>query len=103
SCCSIARFMTSPNACSALARSEGFKVKEREIEVREALEWVCDGEAALSGTAAVLAGVGALIYGGKDYRVGDGDVGEVTRFLREQLVAIQRGESPDRFGWLSCC
>ena len=47
-----------------LARDQGFKVSERVFDVREMLEWVKSGEAALSGTAAVLAGVGTLIYRG---------------------------------------
>jgi branched-chain amino acid aminotransferase len=58
------------------------------------------GEAALSGTAAVLAGVGTLIYQGKEFRVGGGEVGPLTRALRAQLVAIQQGDAPDRHGWL---
>ena len=57
------------------------------------------GEAALSGTAAVLAGVGTLIYRGAEHRVAGGDVGPLTRALRAQLVAIQQGEAPDRHGW----
>ncbi|HWL85076.1 MAG TPA: hypothetical protein VNO21_04705, partial [Polyangiaceae bacterium] len=68
--------------------------------VKEMLEWVKTGEAALSGTAAVLAGVGTLIYRGADHRVGNGDVGPLTSALRAQLVAIQQGDAPDRHGWL---
>jgi branched-chain amino acid aminotransferase len=64
------------------------------------LEWVKSGEAALSGTAAVLAGVGTLIYRGTEHRVAGGDVGPHTRAMRAQLVAIQQGEEPDRHGWL---
>ena len=64
------------------------------------LEWVKTGEAALSGTAAVLAGVGTLIHRDQEHRVGQGDVGPLTRALRAQLVAIQQGEAPDRHGWL---
>jgi branched-chain amino acid aminotransferase len=63
------------------------------------LEWVKTGEAALSGTAAVLAGVGTLVYRGQEYRVGNGDIGPVTQRLRAALVAIQSGEAPDRYGW----
>ncbi len=83
-----------------LARDRGFDVSERLFNVAEMLDWVKSGEAALSGTAAVLAGVGALIHRGTEHRVGDGDVGPVTRSLRAQLVAIQQGEAPDRHGWL---
>lgn len=83
-----------------LARDEGFKVSERVFDVREMLEWVKSGEAALSGTAAVLAGVGTLIYRGSEHQVVNGEVGPITRALRAQLVAIQQGEAPDRHGWL---
>ncbi|MDB6087100.1 MAG: ilvE [Gammaproteobacteria bacterium] len=84
----------------ALARDQGYAVSERVFDVKEMLEWVKTGEAALSGTAAVLAGVGTLIHRGREHRVGSGDVGPLTRALRAQLVAIQQGEAPDRHGWL---
>jgi branched-chain amino acid aminotransferase len=84
-----------------LARAEGYEVEERIFEVGEMLQWVTDGEAALSGTAAVLAGVGTLIHRHREHRVGNGEVGPLTRALRERLVSIQRGETPDRYGWLS--
>ncbi len=83
-----------------LARDLGYKVSERAFDVKEMLEWVKSGEAALSGTAAVLAGVGTLIYRGNEHRVADGQVGPLTRALRGQLVAVQQGETPDRHGWL---
>lgn len=83
-----------------LARDSGFKVEERVFKVPEMLEWAATGEAALSGTAAVLAGVGTLISGGKETRVGSGEVGPLTRSLRANLLAIQQGETPDRHGWL---
>ncbi|MDP9012739.1 MAG: branched-chain amino acid aminotransferase [Pseudomonadota bacterium] len=83
-----------------LARDQGYAVAERVFDVEEMLEWVKTGEAALSGTAAVLAGVGTLIHRGSEYRVGTGEVGPLTRALRTQLVAIQQGEAPDRHGWL---
>ena len=82
-----------------MAREQGMAVEERPFSVDEMLEWVRDGEAALSGTAAVLAGVGTLIRRGHDHGVGNGDVGPETRRLRAALVAIQQGESPDRRGW----
>jgi branched-chain amino acid aminotransferase len=82
-----------------MARDLGFKVEERVFDVAEMLEWVKTGEAALSGTAAVLAGVGTLVHDAKEHKVGSGDVGPVTQRLRAALVAIQNGEAPDRFGW----
>ena len=83
-----------------LARDLDYKVSERVFDVDEMLEWVKSGEAALSGTAAVLAGVGTLIYHGTEHRVAGGEVGPLTRGLRAQLVAVQQGEAPDRHGWL---
>ena len=83
-----------------LARDLGYKVSERTFTVNEMLEWAKTGEAALSGTAAVLAGVGTLIYRGAEHRVAGGEVGPITRVLRAQLVAIQQGDAPDRHGWL---
>jgi branched-chain amino acid aminotransferase len=82
-----------------MARENGFRVEERVFDVAEMLEWVKTGEAALSGTAAVLAGVGTLVHGGQEHRVGDGGIGPVTQRLRAALVAIQTGAAPDRHGW----
>ena len=83
-----------------LARDRGFEVSERVFDVQEMLQWTKSGEAALSGTAAVLAGIGTLIYRGIEHRVANGEVGRQTQAMRAQLVAIQRGEEPDRHGWL---
>jgi branched-chain amino acid aminotransferase len=83
-----------------MARDRGYRVTERVFDVKDMLEWVKTGEAALSGTAAVLAGVGTLIYRGSDHRVGTGEVGPLTRELRSALLAIQQGEAPDPHGWL---
>lgn len=79
----------------------GYEVEERDFTVAEMLEWCDDGEAALSGTAAVLTPVGTLVHRGKEIAVGGGGVGEHTSRLREELVRIQCGESPDRHGWLT--
>jgi branched-chain amino acid aminotransferase len=84
-----------------LARETGYAVEERVFDVAEMLEWTRVGEAALSGTAAVLSGVGTLIHREREHRVGSGEVGERTRALRAALVAIQRGETPDAHGWLT--
>src|SRR3984885_12899998 len=84
-----------------LAREMGYTVQERIVTVEQTLDWVGNGEAVLSGTAAVLAGVGTLIWQGRDVRVADGGVGPVTQTLRAALVDVQRGVTPDRFGWLT--
>jgi branched-chain amino acid aminotransferase len=79
----------------------GWQVREQTVTVAQMLDWVQDGEAALSGTAAVLAGVGTLVRGGVEHRVGDGEVGPETRNLRSALIAIHQGLSSDRHGWLT--
>jgi branched-chain amino acid aminotransferase len=84
-----------------MARDDGYTCEERVFNVSEMLEWARDGEAALSGTAAVLAGVGVLIHGGKEYRLSGGEVGPTTLELRQKLVSIQRGEIADRHGWIT--
>lgn len=84
-----------------LARSLGYEVIERNFTVDEVKDWIRTGEAALSGTAAVLSGVGTFIHEGKEYQVADGKVGPNTQRLREALVAIQSGQAEDKFGWLS--
>jgi branched-chain amino acid aminotransferase len=83
-----------------LASRGGYRVEERDIDVDELLAFVPGGEAALSGTAAVLAGVGAVIHRGVTHRVGDGEIGAHTNRLRERLVAVQFGDAEDEFGWL---
>ncbi|QBI21983.1 branched-chain-amino-acid transaminase [Egibacter rhizosphaerae] len=82
-----------------LARDLGDQVEERPLLVDELLDRSATAEAALVGTAAVLAGVGTLVYGDQRVRVGDGGVGPRTQRLREALVAVQRGVAPDHWGW----
>jgi len=84
-----------------IARELGYRVSERVFGVEEMLDWVRHGEAALSGTAAVLAGVGTLLRDGVAHQVGDGGVGPHTLRLREALVAVQQGDAPDGHGWLT--
>jgi branched-chain amino acid aminotransferase len=84
-----------------MAPDLGFKVEERVFTVDEMVDWVKTGEAALSGTAAVLSGVGTLLRNGHEIRVGDGGVGPNTQRLRAALVALQQGTTPDTRGWLT--
>jgi len=85
-----------------IAPDLGFEVEERVFTVDEMLEWTRDGEAALSGTAAVLAGVGMLVrHGGREHKVGGGEIGPNTRRLRNALVSMQRGEIPTPAGWIT--
>jgi branched-chain amino acid aminotransferase len=85
-----------------LAADLGYAVEERAITVAELLEWAArpDAEAALSGTAAVLAPVGTLVHEGSEHRVGSGGAGPHTLRLRSALTDIHAGAAPDPYGWL---
>jgi branched-chain amino acid aminotransferase len=83
-----------------IARDLGYEVQERDFTVKELLKWTEHGEAALSGTAAVLAGVGTLIYDEKEYTLSDGETGPNTRRLRSALVNVQRGVETNTHGWV---
>lgn len=82
-----------------LAADAGLKVTERNFTVDELLERAPRGEAALTGTAAVLTPVGQLLYKGEEITVGDGEMGPWSGRLREQLCAIQSGVADDPHGW----
>ncbi|EXJ12344.1 MULTISPECIES: branched-chain amino acid aminotransferase [Nitrincola] len=86
-----------------LAKDMGMQVSERQLTVDELLERAAKPgcEAALSGTAAVLAPVGTLIYKGQEYAVGTGGIGETTLKLRTALNDIQWGKRADTHGWLT--
>lgn len=84
----------------AIAADLGYEVIEEHFTVEEMLKFAADGEAALSGTAALLAGVGTILHNGIDHQVGDGQVGPNTLRLRAELTSIQTGASPDLHGWI---
>lgn len=87
-----------------LAADMGYVVEERhDLTVDAVLEWagMADAEAALSGTAAVLASVGAFVHRGEEVPVGSGDVGTHTLELRSALTDIHVGKRPDPYGWLT--
>lgn len=86
----------------ALAESLGYKTAERKVDIHEVVEAISAGkltEAFGSGTAASISPVGSLNYRGKDYVIGDRQVGPVAQALYSELQAIQYGEKPDTFGW----
>ena len=84
-----------------LAAELGYKVSERDFTVDELLEAVSSYEAALSGTAACLSPVGALVYNGEELSVMDGNAGPNTERLRKALQDIQYGIAPDSHDWLT--
>lgn len=81
-----------------LASSLGYEVEERPMTVDEVIGW--HGEAALSGTAAVLAGVGTVIHRGEEISINGGEVGANTIRLRRALTDVQTGVAVDTWGWV---
>ena len=91
------------NSVLTIAAELGYRVEERDLTVSEIVEWAGrpDGEAALSGTAAILSPVGRLVHNGESVAVGDGGIGEQTMRLRAALTDLQVGVAPDTHGWLT--
>jgi branched-chain amino acid aminotransferase len=52
------------------------------------------------GTAAVITPIGAVRSEAAEWTIGDGSAGPITTMLRDELVGIQYGRKPDRYGWL---
>ena len=91
-----------------LAEELGHQVKERRISVEEWREGVASGditEVFACGTAAVVTPVGRLAWDGGEMLIGDpevdGGVGPVTAGLRQALLDVQYGRTPDTRGWLT--
>jgi branched-chain amino acid aminotransferase len=85
-----------------LARHWGLKATERLIAIDEVIKGCQNGgltEAFASGTAAVISPVGEIGYKGQDFRVADGQVGELSQKLYDVITGIQYGYSEDPFGW----
>jgi len=53
-----------------------------------------------SGTAAVVTPVGTIGYQGKDYTIGDGKPGPMTRKFYQQITDLQYGRASDPHGWM---
>ena len=86
-----------------LGRDLGYSTEEGRISVDEWRSGCEDGtltEVFACGTAAVITPVGAVKSAHGSWAVGDGGAGELTMRLRQALVDIQRGASPDPHGWL---
>jgi branched-chain amino acid aminotransferase len=86
-----------------LAASLGRKVEERAISVDELVEAQKAGrlkEAFACGTAAVITPIREILHRGEVlFRNSATKPGELTMQLRQQLMDIQFGTAPDRFGW----
>jgi branched-chain amino acid aminotransferase len=81
----------------------GIPAVEDRISVRQWQRGCAAGEITevfACGTAAVITPVGAVRGATAEWTIGDGSAGPVTTRLREELVGIQNGSRPDRYGWM---
>jgi branched-chain amino acid aminotransferase len=80
-----------------LARSRGYEVLERPVDVEELL--VAD-EVFCTGTAVVVNPVGSITYESRRVKYNNGEVGKVAQELYEALTSIQMGCAEDKMGWI---
>ncbi|MEH3107220.1 MAG: branched-chain amino acid aminotransferase [Sphingomonas fennica] len=86
-----------------LARGRGLTVREQPYSLAD---WRADAasgrlvEAFACGTAAVVTPIGQVKSASGDFTIGSGGPGQLSGSLKEQLVAIQRGQAPDPHDWV---
>lgn len=87
-----------------VAADLGIRAEEGRISVDDWREGCASGEITevfACGTAAVITPVGEVkSRGSGSWLVSDGGTGAVTQRLRQALLDIQTGQSPDRHNWL---
>ncbi|KND30540.1 branched-chain amino acid aminotransferase [Streptomyces acidiscabies] len=86
-----------------VAADLGYEARESRIGAADWRRDCADGsltEVFACGTAAVITPVGAVRSTSGDWTVGDGGAGPVTMRLREALLDIQTGRTPDTHGWM---
>jgi branched-chain amino acid aminotransferase len=92
------------DAIITLAAERGISTDERRYSIDEWRADVKSGrmtEAFACGTAAVMTPIGRVRSQRDDFTIGSAaEMGPVTTSLRKELVGIQRGETPDRYGWV---
>ena len=84
-----------------VAKSLGIKTERRQVPIEELSEFTETGEC---GTAAVITPIGKIVDPDKNIiyeYCKDGNAGPVTQKLYNKLIAIQMGDAPDEFGWMT--
>ncbi len=91
------------DAIITLARELGMDVRERPYSVDQWRDDALNGrvqETFACGTAAVVTPIGLVKTDRGEFRIGSGLPGERTASLRNALLDIQRGRTPDRHAWM---
>jgi branched-chain amino acid aminotransferase len=86
-----------------IAKDLGFESEERKISIEDWRNDVASGrmtEAFACGTAAVITPVGHVKANGFEMTINNGENGTVTMAMRDGLLGIQHGTTPDTHGWM---
>jgi branched-chain amino acid aminotransferase len=86
------------NSLSVIAKDMGMEIERRRIDINELENF---NEIGAVGTAAVVTPIHLIHYKDRDLHFGDENkAGPVITKLYNRLTGIQKGEEPDKFGWL---
>ncbi|MBQ8800852.1 MAG: branched-chain amino acid aminotransferase [Clostridium sp.] len=91
-------------SCIQLLKDWGYEVEERRISAEELFEAAKNGtleEAWGTGTAAVVSPIGELAEGDEKAIINNGQIGEVTQKLYDELTGIQWGRVADPHNWIT--
>jgi branched-chain amino acid aminotransferase len=86
-----------------IAKDLGFESEERKISIEDWRNDVASGrmtEAFACGTAAVITPVGRVKANGFEMTINGFENGAVTMAMRDGLLGIQHGTTPDTHGWM---
>lgn len=87
-----------------MLKHTGLPISERELSMNEVVAAHSKGilkEVFGTGTAAVISPVGELASNNFKLSINNGVRGPVATMLFDEISAIQYGEKPDQFGWIS--
>ena len=85
-----------------LLKSWGYNVTERRLSIDEVVKASEEGrlkESFGTGTAAVISPIGELRFGDKIMPINNGEIGEISQKLYDNLTGIQWGKVEDKMGW----
>lgn len=85
-----------------LCKKEGIPCAERKISIDELEEAYRKGELKemfASGTAAIIAPVGELLYKGENMVINEGKIGPIAQKMYDTIYGIQTGRLPDTMNW----
>jgi len=86
-----------------MAKDLGYATQERKLSVQQWRDDIASGrmtEVFACGTAAVITPVGVAKANGFEMTINNNENGAVTLALREALLGLQHGTSPDTHNWM---